>query len=88
MVPFISNDCTVTSCVAIVTCLVRFILKTPNANRGHYKKECMPPLKHAVSEIMLTTNGHQQTFKPIKFDNRDDVTPFECISEMVIGLSF
>ena len=44
------------SCVAIVICLVRFILKTSNADRGHYKKECTPLLKHAVSEIMLTTN--------------------------------
>ena len=46
------------SCAAIVTCLVRFISKTSNANRGHYKKECTPLLKHAVSEIMLTTNVH------------------------------
>ena len=35
-----------------------FTLKTSNANRGHYKKECTPLLKHAVSEIMLTTNVH------------------------------
>ena len=31
---------------------------TSNANRGHYKKECTPLLKHAVSESMLTTNVH------------------------------
>ena len=43
-------------CVAIVICLVRFILKTSNDNRGHYKNECTPLLKHAVSAIMLTTN--------------------------------
>ena len=43
------------SCVAIVTCLVRFILKTSNANWGHYKNKCTPLLKDAVSEIMLTT---------------------------------
>ena len=35
-----------------------FSLKTSNTNRGHYKKECTPLLKHAVSEIMLATNVH------------------------------
>ena len=69
------------SCVAIVICLVRFILKTSNTNRGHCKKECTPLLKHAVSEIMLTKYVHKRTLKRIKFDNRDDLTPFECISE-------
>ena len=34
-------------------CLHRFILKISNTNRGHYKNECAPLLKHAVSEIML-----------------------------------
>ena len=56
--------------------------------KGHYKKECTPLLKHAVSEIMLTGNVHERTFKRITFGNRDDLTPLKCISEMVLGLSF
>ena len=90
MVSLISNDCTVTSCIDVwlLNLFGPVHFKDIQCKSRSSQNGMHAPIETRSERNYATTNVHKRTFKRIKFDNQGDLTPFECISEMVLVLSF